>query len=465
MHVPPEIFREYDIRGIYGPGLTEEAAYFVGRALAAEVSHRKPGARTGAAVGHDNRPSSPSLADALIRGLREGGVHIADVGEVPTPVLYFADRELGTDLAVQITGSHNPPEYNGIKMTVGHFPFFGAAIQTLRRRINKADFGDPPAGRGALTSTSVLSRYVEKFGSRARTPAPVRMVLDAGNGAGSVVAVEALEAAGIEVEGLFCESDGTFPNHHPDPTVDENLLHLADRVKERDWALGTALDGDADRLGAVTGSGTPVRADRLMALFARQTLARHPGATIVFDVKCSSALADTITAGGGTPEMWKTGHALIRTRMNELGAPLAGEMSGHIFFADWYGFDDGIYAAARLAGLVAASGRTLEELVAELPHRPSTPELRIPCPEGAGPEIVRDMTAFFSSNYDVADIDGARIEFGGGWGLIRSSNTQPVVVARIEADSDARLGEIAAEMDDRLSRWGVSIGQVMASVT
>lgn len=455
MRIHPGIFREYDIRGIVGDDLTEEAAELVGRAFGTELSDREA---PRVVVGHDNRPSSPALAGALCRGLAAAGVDATMIGTVPTPVLYFAAIEFEADGGIQITGSHNPPEYNGIKMVRDGGALYGEAIRALQDRIEREDFS---SGSGSVREAEILDRYVEEVAARGRVDGHVRMVLDCGNGAGSVVAVRALRAAGIDVDGLYCESDGTFPNHHPDPTVDENVRDLIARVRDTGADFGVGLDGDGDRIGAVTEEGTIVRGDHLLLLFARDVLAERPGAEVVFDVKCSQGLARVIEADGGVPVMWKTGHSLIKERMRAGGAPIAGEMSGHICFADrFYGTDDAIYAAARLAGLVARAGRPLSELAAELPSYPSTPELRLECAEERKFDLVARAARHYRKRHEVVDIDGARVLFDGGWLLIRASNTQPVVVARIEADTPERLQEIAADARAFLAGEGVDLPPV-----
>jgi len=446
------VFREYDIRGIVGDDLTEDLVEWVGRAFGTELADR-PTPRV--VVGHDNRPSSPALGAAMCRGLNAAGIEVLYVGTVPTPALYFAAIEFGTDAGIQITGSHNPPEYNGIKMVRDGGAIYGKAIQSLRRRIEDERFASGSAG---TREVEILDRYVEEIASRGRVDAPVKMVLDCGNGAGSVVAVRALRAAGVDVDGLFCESDGTFPNHHPDPTVDENLVDLIARVSDVGAAVGVGLDGDADRIGAVTEGGRVVRGDHLLLLFALDVLRDHPGAEVIFDVKCSQALPQMIEAHGGRPIMWKTGHSLIKERMRQGNAPIAGEMSGHICFADrYFGTDDAIYAAARLAGLIGRSGRTFSELAEEIPSYPSTPELRLACTEERKFGIVEEIVRHYKSLHEVIDIDGARVLFDGGWALVRASNTQPIIVARIEADDPARLTEIADDVRAVLAEHGVAL--------
>ena len=479
MNLSPHIFREYDIRGTVGDDLTETVAELVGRAFATELIRRGParpadptpsqgGPPAGKApqvvVGHDNRPSSPGLAAALREGIRDTGVDVISVGAVPTPVLYFAAIEFGAAAGIQITGSHNPPEYNGIKMVRDGGALYGDAIRALRTRIETGDLARTAStaeARGAVAERDILDRYVEEIAARGRVEGDVRMTLDCGNGAGSVVAPRALRAAGIEVDCLFCEPDGTFPNHHPDPTVDENVQDLIARVRSSGADFGAGLDGDADRIGAVTEKGDIIRGDRLLLLLAREVLAERPGAEVVFDVKCSQALPEVIRAAGGVPVMWKTGHSLIKERMRAGGSPISGEMSGHICFADrFFGTDDAIYAAARLAGLLARSGRSLSELAAQIPSYPSTPELRLDCPEDAKFAVVDEAARHFRAareTREVIDIDGVRAQMDGGWLLIRASNTQPVLVVRMEADTEERLSEIAGLAREFLAPHGLHL--------
>lgn len=456
MRVPESVFREYDIRGVVGEGLTAELTRAVGRAFATELG----GEGSTVAVGRDNRPSSPQLADAVCDGLAAAGAEVVEVGTVPTPVLYFAERELDADGGIQITGSHNPPEYNGVKLSRDGASLYGRAIADLRDRVREEAFIE---GAGSRREVSVLGRYVEAIGAAARVPAPVTLTLDCGNGTGSVVAVEALEAAGVEVDPLYCVSDGTFPHHHPDPTVDANVADLIERIRERGRGFGVGLDGDADRIGAVTESGRLLRGDRLLLLFALDVLERRRGVPIVFDVKCSQALPEMIAEAGGQPVMWRTGHSLIKEKMRQSGAPVAGEMSGHICFSDkWSGVDDAIYAAARLAGLVAGSGRTLEELSERIPSYPSTPELRLECPEERKLEVVEGFRNHFRGRRPMVELDGARVSFEGGWALVRASNTQPVVVVRIEARDREGLERIRDEVAAVLESEGLQLPEVEA---
>ena len=458
MKVSPTIFREYDIRGIVGNDLTAEVVKAVGRAYATRLRESSGAESPTVVVGHDNRPSSPELAEAICEGLNASGADVILVDTVPTPVLYFADREFGTDGGIQITGSHNPPEYNGIKMVAGGNSLYGEAIQDLRRRVESDSWRE---AEGRTERRPILERYVEAVREAVDLPAPIKVVLDCGNGTGSVVAPEALEAVGIEVIPLYCESDGTFPNHHPDPTVDENLVDLIARVRESGASMGIGLDGDADRIGAVDERGRIVRGDHLLLLYALDILPRDPGAEVVFDVKCSKALPEMIQAAGGVPVMWRTGHSLIKERMKAGGSPVAGEMSGHICLADrWYGFDDAIYDAARLAELVARSGVPLSELASSIPSYPSTPEIRVDCAEEEKFGIVDRTVEHYRQSHEVIDIDGARVLFDDGWALIRASNTQPVIVCRFEADTPEALVRIRDDVAEWLAGQGVTVPQL-----
>ena len=455
MNVSKTIFREYDIRGIVGADLTGDVVEAVGRAYATRWRRRTGRDRGRIAVGHDNRPSSPGLAERMCRGLNAAGLDAVLLDTVPTPALYYATVALDTDGGIQITGSHNPPEYNGIKMVVAGGSVYGEAIQEMRELIESDDY---ETGEGGTTRHEILESYVREVAERAAVDGPVHVVLDCGNGTGSVAAPAALRAAGIQVTCLYCESDGTFPNHHPDPTVDENLVDLIARVRDTGADLGIGLDGDADRIGAVDGNGRIVRGDHLLLLYALDVLEEHPGSEIVFDVKCSQALPEMILAAGGVPVMWKTGHSLIKERMKQGGAPVAGEMSGHICFADrFYGFDDAIYAAARLAQLVQESGRSLAELADRIPDYPSTPEVRLDCPEERKFAVVERMVERYRRTHEVIDIDGARVLFDDGWALIRASNTQPVIVVRFEAQTRAALQRIRDDVAEALAGEGVEV--------
>jgi phosphomannomutase / phosphoglucomutase len=460
MRIDPVIFRQYDIRGVVGKDLTPEVARAVGLAVGSEARERL-GRVPRLVVGRDNRPSGPDLLGGLVEGLRATGADVASVELVPTPVLYFAVYHLQADGGVQVTGSHNPPEFNGLKMVLAGLPVAGEEIQALRRRIEADRF---TAGSGRFSRHDVLDAYrdevVLRIGPLAR---PVRVVVDCGNGTGSVVAPGLLRALGAEVEELYCESDGTFPNHHPDPTVLENLADLRRAVREGRGELGIAFDGDADRIGAVDERGEVLFGDQLLVLYGRDLVERiGPGQEVIFDVKCSDAVAEALTAAGARPTMWMTGHSHIKKRMKETGAPLAGEMSGHMFFGppDYLGFDDALYAASRLLKIVAATSRPVSALLADMPRYVSTPEIRVDCAEDRKGPVVQGVAAYFAKRYDTITIDGVRWRTPDGWGLIRASNTQPILVMRFEARTAEGLARIESEARQVLAAEGVRIGTV-----
>ena len=454
MAISPGIFRQNDIRGIVDRDLTVEAARAIGRAYAAVMRAR--GVEGEVAVGRDNRPSGAKLRDALVAGLAESGIDVVDIGVVPTPLLYWSLFNLGVAGGIQITGSHNPAEYNGFKLCLGTESLHGHDIQELFAHIGASAAG----AAGRVRHVEVVDRYVDDIVGRVgRLAGPVKLVYDCGNGAATRVAPQLFRALGLDAVGLFTEDDGTFPNHHPDPTVPENLEALIEAVRREEAELGIAFDGDADRIGLVDGTGRIVWGDHLLILYARDLFARRgAGIPVIFDVKCSQALPDAITKAGGTPVMWKTGHSLIKEKMKDLRAPLAGEMSGHMFFADgYYGYDDALYGAARLLRILADSGRTVRDLLSDVPEFVSTPELRVDCGDDVKFGIVERAVAYFRSRYDVIDVDGVRVLFGDGWGLIRASNTQPILVTRFEARSPARLAEIQGEMEGWLRQQGVTV--------
>ena len=448
------IFRQYDIRGIVGEDLDAEVTEAVGRAFGSRVRLDSSLRSPTVAVGYDNRLTSPSLADGLIAGIRSAGVDVVDVGTVPTPVLYWSEVTLGADAGVQITGSHNPPEWNGIKMTHGGSSLYGDAIQDLLRSIQASNF---TSGSGGYERITVLDHYVDDIAGRFNLERPMRVAVDCGNGTGSILAVRLLEAIGVEVTPLFCESDPTFPNHHPDPTVDDNLIDLIRSVESGNHDLGVAFDGDADRIGAIDDQGQIIRGDILLLLFGLDLLKkRGPGQKLIFDVKCSQVLPELFEKAGGEPIMWQTGHSLIKNKMRETGALLAGELSGHIMIADDYlGFDDALYNACRLIEIISRSGRTLSEMVSDFPEYRSTPEIRIDVTEDQKWTVVSEALVYFKEKYDVISVDGVRILFGDGWALLRTSNTQPVIVARFEARSESRLMEIRTEIAEWLTQAGV----------
>ena len=448
------IFRQYDIRGVVGEDLDPEVTEAVGRAFGSRVRLDTNSSPPTVTVGYDNRSTSPALAEGLISGIRSAGVDVLDVGTVPTPVLYWSEVTLGADAGVQITGSHNPPEWNGIKMTHGGSSLYGDAIQELMRSIQASNF---TSGSGGYERLTVLDRYVDDISGRFNLGRPMRVVVDCGNGTGSLLAVRLLEAIGVEVTPLFCESDPTFPNHHPDPTVDENLIDLIRTVESGNHDLGVAFDGDADRIGAVDDRGRIIRGDILLLLFGLDLLKkRGPGQKVIFDVKCSQVLPELFEEAGGEPIMWQTGHSLIKKKMRETGALLAGELSGHIMIADDYlGFDDALYNACRLIEIIGRSGHTLSEMVSDFPKYRSTPEIRIDVTEDQKWAVVSEAKAYFKEKYDVIGVDGVRILFGDGWALLRASNTQPAIVARFEARSEDRLIEIRTEISEWLTQAGV----------
>lgn len=456
MQMNHQIFRQYDIRGVVGKDLDTSVAEAVGRAYGSLVRSRVAGVAPRVVVGQDNRPSSPSLADALMSGILAAGVDVISIGTVPTPLAYWAEKTLAADGSVQITGSHNPPEYNGIKMTVQGASLHGETIQDLRRWIESGDLRE---GRGTRVDRGIIDDYVRDVARRFELARPVRVGVDCGNGTGSVVAVQLLRALGADVTPLFCESDGTFPNHHPDPVVDENLEDLIRVVRASGLEVGVAFDGDADRIGVVDEHGSVVRGDVLLLLYGLDILERRgPGQKLVFDVKCSQVLPQVFAEAGGEPIMWKTGHSLMKEKMRETGAPLAGELSGHICFADnYFGFDDALYDACRLLDLLARADRPLSAMVADFPSFVSTPELRIDVTEETKFDIVQRALEHFRKDHDVIDVDGVRILFGDGWGLLRASNTQPVLVARYEAGTAERLAEIRAEVEGWLADQGVHV--------
>lgn len=456
MMIAPGIFRQYDIRGIVGDDLTVEVARALGGGYAALLRER--GVAGAVAVGRDNRPSGDALRDALVDGLTGAGTEVVDIGVVPTPLLYWSLHHLPVIGGIQITGSHNPPEYNGFKLCLGTESLHGADIQHLLALIQRD--AAPTAGQGTVRHEAVIDRYVADVVARTGPLSrPMRVVYDCGNGAGALVAPQLLRALGLDAVGLFCESDGTFPNHHPDPTVPANLQDLIAAVRREGAELGIAFDGDADRIGLVDGNGRIIWGDHILILYARDVLARTgAGQPIIFDVKCSQALPDAIEKAGGRPVMWKTGHSLIKDKMKELRAPLAGEMSGHMFFREgFYGHDDALYGAARLLRIVGDAGRPVDALLADVPAYVSTPEIRVDCADALKFELVARAVAHFRAAYDVIDVDGARVLFGDGWGLIRASNTQPIVVMRFEARSERRLAEIRDVMDGWLREQGVAV--------
>lgn len=439
--ISSSIFKAYDIRGIVGETLTTDVVYQLGRALGSEAYFR---GEQVVVVGRDGRLSGAELADALIQGLKSTGRDVKDIGLVPTPVLYFAAQHLGTGSGVMLTGSHNPPDYNGLKMVIGGDTLASEAIQELRKRI---ETGDLLTGDGSVETVDVMADYIGRITSDVQVIRPLKVVIDCGNGAAGEAAPALFKALGCKVEELYCDIDGNFPNHHPDPSKPENLTALIGAVQQQGADLGFAFDGDGDRLGIVSSSGAIIWPDRLMMLFAADVLSRNPGAQIIYDVKCSKNLANAISQSGGEPLMWRTGHSLIKGKMKETGALLAGEMSGHIFFKErWYGFDDALYAGARLLEILANDERGADEVFATLPDSINTPELNVAMAEGEPAvfmEKLRNSAHFAGAS--IATIDGVRAEFDNGWGLVRASNTTPSLVLRFEADDEMALFNIQEE--------------------
>jgi phosphomannomutase/phosphoglucomutase len=438
---PAVIFKAYDIRGIVGETLTVSGVEQIGRAIGSEALAR---GRDTVAIGRDGRNSGPELAAALARGLQSSGVNVIDVGMVATPMLYFAAHELGTLSGVMVTGSHNPPQYNGLKMMLAGDTLSGDAIQALRARITNNDL---TTGKGSYRTHEIRTAYLERIVGSIKLARPMRIAVDCGNGVAGATAPELYQKLGCNVKELFCEVDGSFPNHHPDPSQPHNLEDLIAALKKGDAELGLAFDGDGDRLGVVTKSGKIIYPDRQLMLFAADVLSRVPGGEVIFDVKCTRHLFSWITKHGGKPVLWKTGHSFIKKKLKESGAPLAGEMSGHIFFKErWYGFDDGLYAGARLLEILSRSTDPCAVLEA-LPDSISTPELQWELSEGENYTLMDALqkSARFDGAREIITIDGLRVEYPDGFGLARPSNTTPIIVLRFEADNTDALKRIQAD--------------------
>jgi phosphomannomutase/phosphoglucomutase len=446
--VNPTIFREYDIRGKVPRELNPETVHLLGLSLGTYY-HQKGIKKI--SLGRDCRLSSPSLREALVNGLVESGMNIVDIGMVPTPLLYFSLFHLEVGGGIQITGSHNPPEFNGFKVCQGKATIYGREIQMVREI---AESGRYARGRGEIQEETVMAPYITRVLAGIQAgPIRRRVVVDAGNGVGGLVAPQLYENLGMEVQKLFCEPDGRFPHHHPDPTIPENLSQLMNALVETSADVGIAFDGDADRIGVVGRKGEIIWGDQLLIVFSRDLLKVHPGAKIIGEVKCSQVLYDDIAKRGGKPIMWKAGHSLIKGKMKEEGALLAGEMSGHLFFADrYFGYDDAIYAGARLLEILSRDRKSVADLLSGIPAMVNTPEIRVDCPEEKKFQVVAILAEEFRKKYPVIDVDGARVLFDGGWGLIRASNTQPVLVLRFEARDKKRLDEIREIFMDRLAK-------------
>jgi phosphomannomutase/phosphoglucomutase len=442
------IFRKYDIRGIVEEDFPESVVQNLGKAFGTFVRRR---GGTTVALSGDIRLTTPTLKEWFAAGMLSAGIDVIDIGIVPTPTNYFSMYHLKVDGAVQITGSHNPPEYNGFKLSHQQRAVYGDQIQELRKLIEENDF---ESGAGNRKQEDVLAPYTALLIEKIKLERPLRIVMDCGNAAAALVAPEVFKRMDIELEELYCTVDGTFPNHHPDPTEPENLEDLIAVIGKGGYDFGVAYDGDADRIGVVDDQGNMIFADTLMAVFLEEVA--RPGEPVVFDVKCSQALEEEITRRGAKPIMWKTGHSLIKDKMREMKVGFAGEMSGHLFFADeYFGYDDAIYASLRLARLVSRQNRPLSALVAEIPKYQSTPEMRLECPTDEEKfKIAAAAEAYFKANYECIDIDGVRIKFGDGWGLVRASNTQPVIVCRFEARTSERLEEIKSLVLTQLQEFG-----------
>ncbi|HLW59058.1 MAG TPA: phosphomannomutase/phosphoglucomutase [bacterium] len=449
MQPPPEIFREYDIRGVVGRELDAEAAETIGRAFGTYLA--SAGVRR-AAVGHDNRTSSSLLYEAAIRGLTATGCDVLTIGLAVTPMLYFALRHLGVEGGIMVTASHNPPEFNGFKLCCGPGTLYGSQIQEVRAL---AEAGRFRQGSGAVEEREILSAYAGMLRERIHLgPRRLRVVADCGNGTAGAFVPEILRAWEVDVVPLYCDLDPSFPHHHPDPVDPHNLGDLIRVVAESRADVGLGFDGDGDRLGVVDDRGGILWGDLLMVLYWREVLAAHPGAVALVEVKCSQALVDEIRRLGGRPQFTQTGHSLIKAKMRELGAVFAGEMSGHMFFADeYYGFDDAIYAAGRLLRILSRADRPLSAIAGEIPRYYATPETRVACPDGRKQPVVAALTREFKERYEVIDIDGVRVLFPDGWGLVRASNTQPVLVVRAEGTTPAALERIKAVLEQALRRY------------
>jgi len=438
----PQVFREYDVRGLVGEDLNHDFVYDLGRAIGTYGKDRGVKVMT---VGRDCRLSSEEYQAAIIKGLRSAGIDVIDIGLCATPILYYSIRSLKTDGGIMVTGSHNPPEFNGFKICIGPDTIYGEEIQKLRAIMEDGQYA---SGTGTARQEDVAQDYREYLFNNVKIDAGLNIVIDAGNGVGGFFAIPLLERLGCSVTPLYCDMDGHFPNHFPDPTVEENLTGIIQLVKEKKADVGIAYDGDADRIGVITDEGKIVRGDELLLLFSRSILKENPGAAIIGEVKCSQTLYDDIAQKGGRGIMWKAGHSLIKGKMKEEHALMAGEMSGHIFFADrYFGYDDAIYASLRLLEILSKTGQKISELLSDIPRTFNTPEIRVPCSDDIKFQVVEKVKARFAAEYDVIDIDGVRVQFKDGWGLVRASNTQPVLVLRFESKTEEGLAEIRAKVE------------------
>lgn len=448
--INPYIFREYDIRGVNDKDFTEDTLSLLAKGFG---TYFKQAGIKSVSIGGDIRESTPMIRGILIEEISNAGLHVIDIGAVPTPVQYFSMYHLPVEGGIMITGSHNPPDYNGFKITLNKAPVFGEQIQKVKSIIDSGIFS---SGTGSVEEINVIGDYTAHIKKNIEINNPLNVVLDSGNGAAGIVAQPLFESLGITSVDLFPEPDGLFPNHHPDPTVVENIQDLIKAVKDKNADFGVGYDGDGDRIGVVDENGQIIWGDKLLMIFGKDILKNQPGAPIIFEVKCSQALPEMIEKYGGIPVMWKTGHSLLKKKMKELNSPLAGEMSGHLFFADrYFGFDDAIYASVRLAELLSNSEKKLSELLSDIPVYHATPEIRAETESDEIKfEIAKRAKDYFSKEYQVNDIDGVRIMFGDGWGLVRASNTQPVIVLRFEARTPERLDEIQKLVVNKLKEFG-----------
>jgi phosphomannomutase / phosphoglucomutase len=444
----PGMFREYDIRGIAGKDLTESDVVLIGKGVGTFLQQH---GRRKIAVGRDCRLTSDAYAEKVIAGLRATGCDVIDIGVCPTPVLYFSIQHLRLEGGVMVTASHNPPEYNGFKLCIDSDSIHGQDIQKIYALIKDEAF---VSGQGSLASADVLPPYKAFIQENILLDRPLKVGIDAGNGTAGVVAVPVIKSLGCEVHDIYCEMDGRFPNHEADPTVKKNLVDLIALVKDKGLDIGIGYDGDGDRIGVVDEQGKIIYGDRLIIIFSREILSRKPGATFISEVKCSKTMYDDIEKHGGRAIMWKTGHSLIKQKMKEEKAELAGEMSGHMFFGDrYFGFDDAVYASCRLLEILSSTGQRISDLLADVPETFTTPEIRVDCPDEQKFDLVKRVTQYFKQHYDVIDIDGVRVIFDDGWGLVRASNTQPALVLRFEAMSESRLAEIKHLIESTLAEF------------
>lgn len=449
----PEIFREYDIRGIAGKDMTEDSVVQIGKGVGTFL---KQNGRSKSVVGRDCRITSSLYSEKVIEGLLSTGCDVIDIGVCTTPVLYYSIKHLSLEGGIMVTASHNPPEYNGFKLCIDSDSIHGEDIQKILAIINKESF---VRGKGSLSTHDTIPSYRRFIEENITISKPLKVGIDAGNGTAGVVAAPILKNLGCQVYELYCDMDGTFPNHEADPTIVENMKDLIDMVKEKRLDIGIGYDGDGDRVGVIDEEGNMVFGDQLMIIFAREILSRKPGATFISEVKCSQTMYDDIKKHGGKAIMWKTGHSLIKKKMKEERAELAGEMSGHMFFADRYlGFDDAVYASCRLLEILASTGKRISDLLSGIPKTYSTPEMRVKCPDNRKFAVVERVTEHFRKHYNVIDIDGARVLFDNGWGLVRASNTQPAIVLRFEAVSEEGLLKIRDIVESTLSRIQNEIG-------